>query len=162
MWRYPSSLNPSPGKRSSRHLISCRQRMSGLASFKKRATRSNRKRTELMFQVETRNVMGTKKAPNSGEGWALLRFHACAEREAGAGKLIPSARRGGTTDGDWHQPSNVCKIACVSLDVNKKCQILSLTVANLSTVRSISPCEIQSPLRIRKVPPIRACSAQGR
>ena len=24
---------------------------------------------------------------------------------AGAGKLIPSARRGGTTDGDWHQAS---------------------------------------------------------
>jgi hypothetical protein len=46
---------------------------------------------------------GTKKAPNSGEGWALLRFHACVGREADAERSMPSARRGGTTDGDWHQ-----------------------------------------------------------
>ncbi|MBJ7535440.1 site-specific integrase [Rhodomicrobium vannielii ATCC 17100] len=44
-----------------------------------------------------------KKAPNSGEGWALLRFHACVGREADAERSMPSARRGGTTDGDWHQ-----------------------------------------------------------
>jgi hypothetical protein len=27
-----------------------------------------------MFQVEIRNVIGVKKAPNSGEGWALCVF----------------------------------------------------------------------------------------
>src|SRR5664279_4333675 len=103
-----------------------------------------------------------KKAPNSGEGWALLRFHACAGREAGAGKLMPSARRGGTTDGDWHQSSNDPKIACVLVDANQKCSILSLTVANLSSIRSVTPCEIRSPSRTQKALPKPSCSAQGR
>ncbi len=47
-----------------------------------------------------------KKSAQLRRRLGALRFHACAGREAGAGKLVPSARRGGTTDGDWRQPSN--------------------------------------------------------
>lgn len=87
-----------------------------------------------MFQVAIRSGMGMKKAPNSGEGWALLRFHAYAGREAGAEKLVPSARRGGTTDGDWHQLLNIARIPRVGLDANEKDAIKILTVANMPQI----------------------------
>ena len=78
-----------------------------------------------MFQVEIRNVIGAKKSAQLRRRLGALRFHACAGREAGAGKLIPSARRGGTTDGDWHQPSNtsedsMCDAGCKSKMLDSK------------------------------------------
>jgi hypothetical protein len=46
----------------SRHFVSWRQRTCGACSLKKRATRSIRKRTELMFQVTTLDARETPRA----------------------------------------------------------------------------------------------------
>jgi hypothetical protein len=80
-------------------------------------------------------MAGKKKAPNSGEGWALLRFHAApggkpVQRDQGLrldGGALPMVT--GT------QPLNDQKIPLAPKNATQKTVINSLTVTNTPQVR---------------------------
>ncbi len=76
------------------------------------------------FQHEARKSaqirFGQEKSAQLRRRLGALRFSRCAGREAGAESSGPSARRGGTTDGDWHQPLNDQKIPRLRVGCNAK------------------------------------------
>ncbi len=78
-------MNSASGNSASGHLVSCRHSTSGRRSARKRATRSMRRRTELMFQVATVKRKGQPDGSESGP--RRLGF---ARAEASRGGVLPT------------------------------------------------------------------------